>query len=488
VLQVFGETAMLAALAVAIGIPVAFFTLAAVRVLIGPMIHGATTIALDYRTFALLALLAFVAAMVCGLAPALSAGTRALTALRAGSAPTEGRAWQRIRSTIVVVQISTAIAILVTASAIARTVSELAAADVGTHNESALVMEVLLPQAAYQSSDRIVRFHERVREELRHVPGVEEAGATAHAPGVTNVITPSVPVTVDHHPLPPDRSGAVALRLSATPGYFSAAGIDLLAGRTFNDTDVRAARPVAVVSEGYARTVGLKVSDILGQRLQAGLSEDRWAEVVGVVRDVRMRGPESDWQPAMYLPFAQIRVNATTFLVVKLRFGDRPPIAAIRSAVARVDPTIPLYNIRTLADIREEYLSSRRFAMISVVSFGGVTFTLAFLGLFAVVHYMVRLRTREIGIRMAAGASPVLVRRQVLTSGTWHTFAGITLGALFASATLRVAAASIPNLKDVSLGMLLSLCVVTFVVSIGTAWFPARRASQVDPLLALRSD
>jgi ABC-type antimicrobial peptide transport system permease subunit len=211
-------------------------------------------------------------------------------------------------------------------------------------------------------------------------------------------------------------------------------------------------------------------------------------EVVGVVQDVRMRGPESDWQPAMYLPFAQIRVNATTFLVVKLRFGDRPPIAAIRSAVARVDPTIPLYNIRTLADIREEYLSSRRFAMVSVVSFGTLTFALALLGLFAVVHHMVRLRTHEIGIRMAVGASAVRVRCQVLTTGASYALVGMVVGALLAFAMFRLAAASNPSLSGVDIRVVAVLCVVIFVVSIGAAWFPATRASRIDPLLALRSE
>lgn len=486
--QIVAENAVLTAVATAISVPVFFWALSIIRRFVPTTMYGATSIGLDLRAFAILALLATLAAAAFGLPPAVAAGGRIPTTLRATAFATAGIGWRRFRSALVIVQIATALAILVAASAIVRTVRELASIDLGAHNGSALVMEVLLPKTGYDSSDRILGFHRSVRDELLRVPGIEEAGATNHIPGSATVITPSVAVTIEGQLQPIANGGINALRLSATPGYFSAVGIDVLAGRTFTDMDVRGAAPVAVVSESYARAAGVRVGNILGRRVKVGLSEDRWAEVVGVVRDVRMRGPESDWQPAMYLPFAQIRANATTFLVAKVRPGYPAPIDMIRSAIARIDPTVPLYNVRTLAEVRDAYLNTRRFAMASITSFGSVAFALAILGLYAVVHYMVRLRSREIGIRIAIGASPSRVRREVIVTGLGHTFAGVILGFLCSLVTLRFAAANVPGLREVDVRAVAALCALMFLVSIGAAWFPARRAARIDPLVALRSE
>jgi putative ABC transport system permease protein len=172
-----------------------------------------------------------------------------------------------------------------------------------------------------------------------------------------------------------------ALRLSATPGYLSALGIDVLAGRDFSDGDREGAVPRAIVSEGYARTFGITPHDMLGHRINVGLGDVQWAEVVGVVRDVRMRGPESDLEPAVYVPFAQTAVNLTGFVAVHATSGFRDTAGAIRAAVKRVDPDLPVYNLRTFGDVKSEYLSARRFTMTAMIAFGSVSSSLAVVGL-----------------------------------------------------------------------------------------------------------
>jgi ABC-type antimicrobial peptide transport system permease subunit len=279
-----------------------------------------------------------------------------------------------------------------------------------------------------------------------------------------------------------------ALRLSATAGYFLALGIDVLAGRAFTDADRGGALPTAIVSEGYVRAFGVRPRDILGRRVNVGLGSEQWAEVVGVVRDVRMRGPESDLQPAVYVPFAQTPISATGFVVVSAgsRFQDAVP--SIRSAVARVDDSLPLYNLQTFGQVRSEYLATRRFTMATMVAFGSVAFGLAALGLYGIVSYLVRLRTREIGIRIAIGATSAIVRREVVGSGALHAAVGIGIGLAAALSLWRVVAARVPGLGQVDAAGMAVVCTMVFIVSICATWFPARRAARIDPLVALRSD
>lgn len=276
--------------------------------------------------------------------------------------------------------------------------------------------------------------------------------------------------------------------LLTTPGYLSALGIDVLAGREFSDADREGAMPRAIVSEGYARAFGMKPRDMLGRRVDVGLGDVQWAEVVGVVRDVRMRGPESDLQPAVYIPFAQTSVNLTGFLAVHARASFRDTGSAIRAALARVDSNLPVYNLRTFGDVRSEYLSARRFTMTAMVAFGSVASGLAVLGLYGILSYLVRLRTREIGVRIALGATSAILQRDVVAGGARHALAGIGLGLASALGLWRVVAAHVPGIGLLDAARVTVVCAVVFTVSVAAAWLPARRAARTDPLVAFRFD
>ncbi|MPZ20691.1 MAG: FtsX-like permease family protein [Luteitalea sp.] len=486
--QVSSESLLLAAVAALVAMPIAFWTLDAIRIFIPAGLYGGRTAAIDVRALAVLGLLSLAAAGLIGLAPSVSAQRRAAIALRVSSSTTESRGWRRFRSALVTLEIAMAVAILIAATTIVKTVGALTAVDLGARNETAVVMEITLPRATYSSTDQIRRFYERLREELQPVPGVQAVGATNHLPGSRTMITPSQPMALEGQALPATNSVRDALRLSATTGYFSALGIDVLAGRAFTDADRASALRTAIVSEGYVRALGMQPRDILGRRVSAGLDSEQWAEVVGVVRDVRMRGPESDLEPAVYVPFAQTPINATGFVVVRAgsRFQDAVP--SIRAAVARVDASLPLYNLQTFGQVRSEYLATRHFTMTTMVAFGSVAFGLAALGLYGIVSYLVRLRTREIAIRIAIGATSAVVRRQVIGEGALHAAAGIGIGLATALELWAVVSAHVPGLGQVDATVLAVVCALVFIVSIGAAWFPARRAARIDPLVALQSD
>jgi len=484
--QVSCESLVLAIVAGLAAIPIAAWALDVIRIFIPAGLHGGHIIGIDVRALSALGLLSLAVGGLIGLAPSMSSQGRTASALRVSASSTENIGWRQFRSVLVTLEIAMAVAILIAATTIVRTVGLLMAVDIGPRNDSALVMEIALPRANYSSTAQVRGFYQGLNDELRAVPGLEAAGATNHLPGSSSVITPSLPLAVQG--FSPGQIGGNALRLSATPGYLSALGIDVLAGREFSDADRDGATPRAIVSEGYARAFGMKPRDILGRRVNVGLGDVQWAEVVGVVRDVRMRGPESDLQPAVYTPFAQTSVNLTGFVAVHARASFQDTASAIRAALARVDSNLPGYNLRAFGDVRSEYLAARRFIMTAMIAFGSVATGLAVLGLYGILNYLVRLRTRELGVRIALGATAAVLQRDVVAGGAGHALAGIGLGLAAVLSLWRGVATHVPGIGPLDVSRVAVVCAVVFTVSVAAAWVPARRAALTDPLVAFRVD
>ncbi len=486
--QVSCESLLLAALAAACAVPIALWTLDVARTFVPPTLHGSRDIALDIRAVAVLVLLSLVVSAFIGIAPSLSARGRAARALRVTGTVGEDRRWRWLRSSLVTAQIATAVVILIAASTVVRTVGVLLDVDVGPRHHDAVVFEVTLPRATYPSGDAIRVFHDRLLHELQAVPGLRAAGATSQLPGSTSVMTLSKTIEVDGLSIP-ETPARYALGLGATPGYFLALGIDILAGRAFTDHDRADGVRTAVVSRGYADAVGLQPSEIVGRRVNLeGPGRTTWAEVVGVVRDVRMRGPESDLQPAVYVPFAQASLNATGFVAVLADGPFEQTASAVRSAVARVDPTMPSTGLRTFGDVRSDYLATRQFTMTALVAFGSVTAALSAVGLFGILSYLVRLRRRELAMRLVLGATPARLRREVFVEGVALAVLGLVLGTACSLASSQVVAAYVPGLQHTDATRVALVCIAVLALSALAVWAPARQAARTDPLVSLRAD
>ncbi|HEV7500647.1 MAG TPA: FtsX-like permease family protein, partial [Vicinamibacteria bacterium] len=489
--QVFGESLLLSLAAGVLAVPGAFQTLTVARAFLPPTLHGAAEVGLDGRTVAALAALSVLTALLFGLAPAVSIpGRPSADILRGGSGTSLDRFWRRFRSGLAAGEIAVALVLLAAALTIVLKVRELLVADLGVRGTHAVAIDAALPYATYSTPERVRQFYERLEAELRAVPGVEEIGATDQLPGAG----PEIMTVLRIARLDAEERGSgdrYAVSLCASPGYFAALGIDLLAGRTFTAFDRPGAPKVAIVSAKYAESLGLTPREILGSELNiAGLMEKAsWAEVVGVVRDVRIFGPEQPAQAALYRPFADAPpVSSTLHVVVRSRTDLRQLIPAIRSAAAHVDANLPLYDIRTFDEIRAAYLAERRFAMVLMLIFGGLAFALAFLGLYGVVNYLVQLRTREIGVRIAIGATPAVVRGEVLASGARHGSAGIVLGLSATLAGWQLFSAYVPQLGRLDPTSLGGLAVALLAVTVAASWVPAWRATRVDPVRALRCE
>jgi ABC-type antimicrobial peptide transport system permease subunit len=274
--------------------------------------------------------------------------------------------------------------------------------------------------------------------------------------------------------------------VSVTAGYFHAIGLDVVAGRPFNAADHQGAPRVAIVSERVARVLGLEPRELIGRTVQGGRRSS--ATIVGVSRDVLMHGPQRTVNMLLYEPIAQSPAYGTTFLVVKTTTPPAGLASAVRTALLKIDSDLPVYNVRTFDEIRAGFVAERRFAMTVMSAFGLLATLLAGIGLYGVLSYLVQLRTREIGIRMALGASPRIVRAQVVRSGLLLGAAGLALGAAAAYGATHLLASRVPGIEPAGAVLIAAAAVSMLLLTAAVTWIPARRATRVDPVVALRAE
>jgi putative ABC transport system permease protein len=356
--------------------------------------------------------------------------------------------------------------------------------DLGVTGERTLTVETTLPLARYDSLERLAAFHEQMEAAVSRIPGVEAVGATNRMPG-SRELGLGRRIVIEGRPAP-EGTQRGASYLSASPDYFQAIGIPLVAGRYFTGADRAGAQPVAIISESVARRVGLSPAEAIGHLVEIGLAGRSLATIVGVVRDVRLQGPEADAGAQLYVPLAQQAHFGTTFIAVKTLGNPAALAPALRAAIARVDSDLPLYNVQTFEQVRASFMAERRFAMAVLRAFGLLALLLAGIGLYGIMTYLVQLRTREIGIRMALGASPRAVRWQILRGGLLHAVAAVTIGAGVSAALLRVMTNLVPGLERPDAPVLAAAAGAMLIAVIPVIWLPARQATAIDPVLALR--
>ncbi len=484
--QIGIESLVLALLGAVAALPAAWLTLQASRVLLPATLHGVRDVTMSVRTLGATFGFAALAAIAAGFAPLLSIrGQSAQDALRAAGGTSASRGWRHFRSALVVVQVAVALVLLAGAVAVVQTVMRLMAVDLGARGERALVVQLTLPLATYPTTERSALFQEEFLERVRALPGVEAAGITSFVPGSTEIGTGRM-FTLDTS-RPPTSSDPPASYLSASPGYFESLGIQRIAGRAFDAIDTPGSPPVAIVNEQIGRMAGLTAGDLVGRELQIytrGTPEK--LTIVGVVQDVRLRGPESQANAQIYRPLAQSPAQGTTYVTITAQQDPSGLVSPVRAAAAQLDSNLPLYSVRTFDEIRREYLASRRFAMSMMACFGVLAAMLAGIGLYGVIAYLVQLRTREIGIRMALGASAAAVRAAVMRTGLSLAGWGALVGALATASLSRILRARVPGLEGIDPLSVTALALGLLVVAATATWLPARRATRVDPIIALR--
>jgi predicted permease len=433
---------------------------------------------LDLRVFAVAAALAVAAGTAVGIWPTLSVlrsralqhGPRATAALR-----------PRMRFTLVTVQIALTVAMLGGSALMLRTLWNLVSVPLGYQSEHVVTMTVALNPALYPPGSRLP-FFERLLERMRERPGTAAATIGTTFPSGAGGVLASVPV--DRQPRPPD-NGVRMITREVTPGYFQTYGIPILRGRAFEEAD-RGAQLSVILSESAAKILfpGL---DPIGHTVDVGFND--WAEVVGVAREIRNTGPVQKPETELYIPPRRDprRDASTRYVGIRTQAGTADTIAFLKQAVGDLDPRVPV-TPEPLDDQVARLTERPRFLAWLLSAFAGLALMLAAAGLYGVASYLVTQRTRDIGVRMALGAAPTDISKQVVReAGRWIA-AGAVLGCALAWAGTQALQAQLYGVSSRDpLSWLAALGVLAAALLLAVLR-PATRAARVDPMEALRAD
>jgi putative ABC transport system permease protein len=397
-----------------------------------------------------------------------------------------------LRRALVVGEIAASVVLVAAAMLLARSFARLLDVDAGFNPSHALTLRTSLPRASYATAAAQVTAYSEIGRRLRESPGVIAAGAVTGLPLAST--RGDWGIRIEGVTPPPGGFFAADWQV-VTPGYFEALGTPLRSGRTFTDADRADTLPVIVVNETMARTFWPGTSPI-GRRLTMG-NNMRFITVVGVVADTHHRGLDQTPRPEMYRPHTQFRYGAfdpsalavdSMTWVVRTAADPSAAIGHARAAVRAVDPDLGVSEVATMERVLADSTSDRRLNMLLFAMLGGLALALATVGVYGVIAYSVTQRTHEIGVRMAIGARPADVMRMVLDEGGRLALAGVALGSAMALAGARLIRGLLFNVSATDPVTFIAVAVALLGVALLASYIPARRATGVDPMVALRGE
>jgi putative ABC transport system permease protein len=453
--------------------------------------------ALDPRVVGFTLIITLASAILFGLAPALRAAKSDVQSVlkEGGRGAGMGGVRDRLRTGLIIAELALALLLLVGAGLLIRSSLALQRVNTGFDPSGVLSARLSLPASAYADANQVVQTFERITEAATRVPGVQAAGMTSQVPmgpgGGGNGLIPEGRVV--------DIRNAIQSRLRiVTPGYLEAMRIPLIKGRSIAATDRRGGLKIMVISESLAQAA-FPGQDPIGKRIACcepgpdGKSPD-YKTVVGVVGDVRWRGPAEAPSPEFYLPMAQVPavawdwIQRTMYVAVRTSVNADAVAAPLRAAVGGVAPGVPLFSVRTMEQRLGESLATARFNTLLLTVLGVIGLVLAAVGIYGVIAYFVSRRTQEIGVRMALGATRSDVVRLVIRQAAWPSGIGIVLGVAVSVGLTRVLSS---QLFGVSAGDPLTIAAVVAALSavaLLASLIPAGRAASVDPTRALHTN
>jgi putative ABC transport system permease protein len=411
------------------------------------------------------------------------------TALQQGGrtgAAGAGADW--VRSGLVVAEIALAFMLLIGGGLLLRSFSLLTAVDPGFHAEKILTMTALLTPPKYMRIADENTYARRALENVEKLPGVETAASISSLP--LHDWTGQYGIVIEGRTSAPADEPLAGYHV-ITPGYFSTVGIPLMSGRGVAATDTETSQRVIVINRAMARKFW-PGEDPIGRRIRwaSGDLDQAWQTIVGVVGDVRASGLDKEAGPDIYAPYTQRTFPWLRQVCFVVRTANDPlaHLAETRRAILSVDPDQPLYDVSSFAQIVARSVAERRFQMLLLSAFAGLALVLAAVGTYGVISYGVTRRTQEIGIRMALGATPGNVMDLVLRRGLALTFGGLLLGIAGALALARTLSNLLYGVRPTDPATFAGVAALLAVAALAACAIPARRATRVDPLVALRHE
>jgi len=437
---------------------------------------------LDARVLMVTVAVSLLTGLFFGLAPVLAAfrvrGEQMLKETGAHSGTGSGT--RRAQRVLMVVEIALSIVLFIGAALLVKSFRNLTAVETGFDSHNVLTARVALPMEQYQSPERQRAFFSQLAERLGTLPGVTAAGAVASMPFGGNTMMMSVHVEGQA----PDEvslgDAPIARMNSVTPGYFQALRIRLLEGRLVDQRDGADAPLSVVVNQTFVRRF-FKNENPIGQRVNL----DKTYTIVGVVADTKQRGLASEIMPEVTATVEQWPRFAMA-LVLRTDLDPLSLASAVRKEVAQMDKNLPVYAVRTMDDVMTAQVASQRFNAGALAAFAALAVLLAAVGIYGVMAYAIGQRTHEIGVRMALGAEPRTVQGMVLKQGLRLTLVGVGIGVAASFGLTRLLTNMLFGVKPTDPGVFIVVTAALVAVALAACWIPSRRATEVDPVVALR--
>jgi predicted permease len=497
--QLLTESALLAIGGGAIGVAVAYgFTALINRVTLPTPVPIVLNVTPDWRVMIATFAVSMICALGFGLVPALMASRGAVTAaLRRDTTRGSGHGRSRLRALFLVSQVSLSLVLLVVAALLVQSVMRAGTLDLGFEQDHVLSLTVDLSVRSYEP-DRGRAFYRTLEERLAALPGVRAVNLVDTVPlTLSNSASPMI--REGQTPPPPDRRDGLVMVYHNTigTGHFDTLRIPLVAGRDFTRRDAEKTTPVVIVNETLARAMwpGDHAAAAVGKRLRRHHGNPRpgdapppMLEVVGVVRDSKYVTVGEDPRPFLFFPFDQESYSSRMSVLMRVDGSPAAFVASARAAVRELDPDLPLFGLMPMSDQTSISLLPIRLAASFLSALGLVVLALAALGLYGVLSFLVRLRTKEIGIRMALGADRQSVVRTVLSDAVRWLAWGLGVGLALAAALTPFMASMLYGVAPRDWATFLAVSVLLTAVGIAASVVPALRASRVDPLAALRAE
>ena len=445
-----------------------------------PRLHD---VGIDARVLAFAAALSIATGVCFALAPALAACRADVQHdLRDAGRGSVGRS-RYLRGVLAFVELAAAVVLVIGAGLVLKSFWRVVNVSPGFATSGVLTADVDLP-VRYDKDAIVNQFYADVLSRIRAIPGVTAAGVVNNLPVGGSAWTAWL--TIENAPRPAGEPPEVGYR-TASPGYFAAMQIPLLEGRGIADSDTAESQKVVVVNRALADRF-FPDGRAVGARVRIGPNPNApWNTIVGIVGNVRHDGPESDAKPEVFRPTVQ-DVNGDMTLTVRTGGAPETLVPALRAAVRTIDPSVTLWRVRTVADVLDEHLAPRRLAMLLVTGFGALALALALLGIYGVMSYTVAERAPEIGVRLALGADPRGILRMIVGDGMRLALPALLAGVGAAIGLTRLASVLLFDVSPTDPATFATVAAAIAGVALVACYLPARRASRVNPLTAIRNE
>ena len=486
--QLLTEAVLLSTTAAIAGTLLSLWGIKAMLSLSRDTLPRAYEISVDLKVLGFTVAIALLTSVIFGLTPALQASKINLSeSLKEGSRGLSGgRRSNRIRSSLVIAEVALSLVLLIGAGLMIKSLAGLLKVDTGFRPDNTLTMNIALHGSKYPSANQQIAFFQEVTHRVETLPGVQSVGLISSAPLSGGVYAGGF--SIEGRTPASEADDLVADRRMISPEYLNSLGIPLLKGRGFTDRDNQASPGVVIVSESWARRF-LPAEDPLDKRIKLGGRDSTrpWLSVVGIAGDVRDTAIESDAKPCIYIPYPQFPSSGMT-LVVRAGFDPTPLIPSIRDQIWAVDKDQPVTDAKTMDQYVADSVSPRRFNAMLLAIFASLALVLASVGIYGVMAYSVTQRTHEIGIRLALGAESSDVIKLVVGRAMALVVAGVMIGLAGALALTRLMTSLLYGVSATDTVTFAVVSVLLVVVALLASYIPARRATKVDPMIALRCE